>query len=141
MARSAPASVNMEAYLALTGHYINENMQLCTSVLGVQHFPQRHTADNLARVKRGMMDEWAITNKVTCIVTDAAANMIASTRSLQIRHSVCIAHNLNLLVRKSCDQISALTSIRHRSRQIVKLYIRSSTTAKEKLAQQQMGRP
>lgn len=135
-------SVNMEAYLSLTCHYIHENMQLCTSVLGVQHFPQSHTADNLARVKRGMMDEWAITNKVKCLVTDAAANMIASTRSLQIRHSVCIAHNLNLLVRKSCDQIPALTSIRHKSRQIV-TYFRSSTTAKEKLAQvqEQMGRP
>lgn len=75
-------SVNMEAYLSLTCHYIHENMQLCTSVLGVQHFPQSHTADNLARVKRGMMDEWAITNKVKCLVTDAAANMIASTGSL-----------------------------------------------------------
>ena len=133
-------SVNMEAYLALTCHYINENMQLCTSVLRVQYFPQSHTADNLARVTRGMMDDWAITNKVKCLVTDAAANMIASTKILQIRHSICIAHTLNLLVKKSCDQIPALTSIRHKSRQIV-TYFRSSTTAKEKLAQvqQQMG--
>ncbi|KAM9391553.1 uncharacterized protein KZ484_003063 [Pholidichthys leucotaenia] len=59
-------SVNMEAYLALTCHYINENLQLCTSVLGVQYFPQSHTADNLAQVKRGMMEDWAITNKVKC---------------------------------------------------------------------------
>ena len=135
-------SVNMGAYLALTCHYINENMQLCTSVLRVQYFPQSHTADNLARVTRGMMDDWAITHKVKCLVTDAAANMIASTKILQIRHSICIAHTLNLLVKKSCDQIPALTSIRHKSRQIV-TYFRSSTTAKEKLAQvqQQMGRP
>ncbi|XP_029942702.1 zinc finger BED domain-containing protein 1-like, partial [Salarias fasciatus] len=135
-------SVNMEAYLALTCHYINENLQLCTSVLGVQYFPQSHTADNLAQVKRGMMEDWAITNKVKCLVTDAAPNMIASTRQLQIRHSICIAHSLNLLVKKSCDQIPTLTSIRHKARNIV-TYFRSSTTAKEKLAQvqQQMGRP
>lgn len=31
-------SVNMEADLALTRHYINENLQLCTSVLGVHTF-------------------------------------------------------------------------------------------------------
>uniref|UniRef100_A0A1A8JPC8 DUF659 domain-containing protein n=1 Tax=Nothobranchius kuhntae TaxID=321403 RepID=A0A1A8JPC8_NOTKU len=85
-------SLNMEAYLALTCHYINDNMQLCTSVLGVKHFPQSHTADNLAQVKRGMMDDWAITNKVRCLVTDAAPNMIAATRTLQIRHSICILH-------------------------------------------------
>ena len=135
-------SVNMEAYLALTCHYINVNMQLCTSVLRVQYFPQSHTADNLAQVTRGMMDDWAITNKVKCLVTDAAPNMIASTKILQIRHSICIAHSLNLLVKKSCDQIPTLASIRHKSRQIV-TYFRSSTTAKEKLAQvqQQMGRP
>ncbi|XP_029986274.1 zinc finger BED domain-containing protein 1-like [Sphaeramia orbicularis] len=58
-------SVNMEAYSALTCHYINENMQLCPSVLGVQHFPQSHTADNMAQVKMGMMDDWAITGKVS----------------------------------------------------------------------------
>ncbi|XP_061905499.1 E3 SUMO-protein ligase ZBED1-like [Entelurus aequoreus] len=135
-------SVNMEAYLALTCHYINDNLQLCTSVLGVQYFPQSHTADNLAQVKRDMMADWAITNKVKCFVTDAAPNMIASTRQLQIRHSICIAHSLNLLVRKSCDQIPTLASIRHKARHIV-TYFRSSTTAKEKLAQvqQQMGRP
>ncbi|XP_061884642.1 zinc finger BED domain-containing protein 4-like [Entelurus aequoreus] len=135
-------SVNMEAYLALTCHYINDNLQLCTSVLGVQYFPQSHTADNLAQVKRDMMADWAITNEVKCFVTDAAPNMIASTRQLQIRHSICIAHSLNLLVRKSCDQIPTLASIRHKARHIV-TYFRSSTTAKEKLAQvqQQMGRP
>lgn len=99
----------MEAYLALTCHYINGNLQLCTSVLGVQYSPQSHTADNLAQVKRGMMEEWAITNKVKCLVTDAAPNMIASIRQLKIQHSICIAHGLNLLVRKSCDQIPALT--------------------------------
>ena len=93
-------SVNMEAYLALTCHYINENMQLCTSVLGVQHFRQSHTADNLAQGKRGMMNDWAITNKVKCLVTDAAPNMVASTKHLHIRHSVCTAHTLNVIVKK-----------------------------------------
>lgn len=43
-------------YLGLTCHYINEKLQLCTFVLGVQYFPQSHTA--------GMMVDWAITNKV-----------------------------------------------------------------------------
>lgn len=64
-------------------------------------------------------------------MSDAAPNMISSTRSLQTWHLVCIAHDLNVLVKKSCDQIPALTSIRHKSRQIV-TYFRSSTTAKER---------
>lgn len=52
-------SVNLEAYLAFTCHYIHENMHLCTDALSVQHFPQSHAADSLAQVKRGMMEDWA----------------------------------------------------------------------------------
>lgn len=52
-------SVNSEAYLALTCHYIHANMQLCTYASGVQHFPQSHAADSLAQVKRGTMEDWA----------------------------------------------------------------------------------
>ncbi|KAK7891903.1 hypothetical protein WMY93_023866 [Mugilogobius chulae] len=136
-------SMNMEAYLAVTCHYIDcENHQICTSVLGVEHFPQQHTAENLAQAKQKVIEEWAIAEKVRCLVTDAAANMIACARKLQIRHTICIAHSLNLTVRKSCDQIETLTDIRNKTRQIV-TYFRTSTTAKEKLTQVQlqMGGP
>ncbi|PWA18515.1 hypothetical protein CCH79_00009843, partial [Gambusia affinis] len=59
------------------------------------------------------MEDWAISNKVKRFVTDAAPNMIASIRQLQIWHSICIEHSFNLLVRKSCDQIPTITSTRH----------------------------
>ncbi|XP_022535823.2 zinc finger BED domain-containing protein 4-like [Astyanax mexicanus] len=136
-------SINMEAYLAVTCHYVDsEDHTLCTSMLGVQQFPQQHTAENMAQVTKNLMEEWAIAKKVTCLVTDAAANMIACVRKLQIRYTICIAHSLNLTVRKSCDQIETFTDIRHKTRQIV-TYFRTSTTAKEKLTrvQLQMGGP
>lgn len=136
-------SINMEAYLAVTCHYVDtESHQFQTTVLGVQHFPQRHTAENLAMVKRSVMEEWGIASKVRCLVTDAAANMIACGRMLHIRQTVCIAHSINLTVKKACDQVPALTEIPNKARQIV-TYFRSSTTAKEKLnqMQQQMGAP
>ncbi|XP_049328332.1 zinc finger BED domain-containing protein 4-like [Astyanax mexicanus] len=136
-------SINMEAYLAVTCHYVDsEDHTLCTSMLGVQQFPQQHTAENMAQVTKNLMEEWAVAEKVTCLVTDAAANMIACVRKLQIRHTICIAHSLNLTVRKSCDQIETFTDIRHKTRQIV-TYFRTSTTAKEKLTrvQLQMGGP
>ncbi|XP_077399284.1 zinc finger BED domain-containing protein 4-like [Vanacampus margaritifer] len=136
-------SINMESYLAVTCHYIDtENHVLRTSVLGVQHFPQHHTAKNMAQVKKNLMEEWAIAGKVRCLVTDAAENMIACAKKLQMRHYICIAHSLNLTVRKSYDQIETLSNIRNKTRQIV-TFFRTSTTAKEKLAQvqQQMGKP
>ncbi|KAG7526053.1 zinc finger BED domain-containing 4-like [Solea senegalensis] len=46
-------SMNMEAYLAVTGHYVDkESHELHSSVLAVQHFPQKHTAENIATVKK-----------------------------------------------------------------------------------------
>lgn len=86
----------MEAYLAVTGHYVDkECLELHSSILGVQHFPQKHTAGNIATVKRSLMEEWGIAGNVRCLVTDAAANMISCARMLQIRHAICIAHSMN----------------------------------------------
>ncbi|KAM9726418.1 E3 SUMO-protein ligase ZBED1-like isoform 2-T2 [Menidia menidia] len=134
-------SMNMEAYLAITCHFIDPNDKLSIVLIGVEHFPYTHTSDNLARVVHNHMAEWGITDKVNCLVTDAAANMIACAKALKIRHSICIAHGLNLLVRKSFDQIPDLCDIRAKAKRIV-AYFHSSTTGKERLegTQIQMGR-
>ena len=75
------------------------------------------------------MREWAITEKVTCLVRDGAANMAACARELRLKHAICVAHTLNLVVKKALDQTSELSAIRAKSRKIVG-YFRSSTTAK-----------
>ncbi|KAL7406999.1 hypothetical protein ABVT39_001380 [Epinephelus coioides] len=87
------------------------------------------------------MEEWGIKGKVRCLVTDAASNMIACARALQVRHSICVTHSLNLIVQKSFDQVPILNDIRAKSRKIV-TYFRTSTTAKDRLSHMQdsMGR-
>ena len=94
-------SIHMDAYLAVTCHFINDTHTLSTVLLGVQKFPQAHIAANLAAAKASIMEEWGITSKVTCVVTDATANMIACTRELKVKHAICIAHAINLMVKKS----------------------------------------
>lgn len=75
-------------------------------------------------------------------MTDCAANMIACASSLSVRHIMCFAHVLNLVVKRSLAQTPELVEIRNKGRRIVG-HFKSSTTAKEKLAemQQQMARP
>lgn len=90
-------SINMEAYLCLTCHFITEEDTLNTVTLGVEHFPSSHTADNLAQAGGKIMEEWGIKGKVSCPVTDATVNRKASARTLQVRHSICIAHIVNLI--------------------------------------------
>lgn len=72
----------MEAYLCLTWHYATEKDTLNTILLGVEHFPQSHAADNLAQAEDKIMEAWRIKSKVKCMVTDAAPNMIACARTL-----------------------------------------------------------
>ena len=73
-------------------------------MLGVLHFPAVHTAANLAKVKSALMSQWGLTNKITCLVTDGAANMGACARELRMRYTICVAHTLNLLIKKALQQ-------------------------------------
>lgn len=70
-------SINMDAYLAVTCHYVDDSSKLVTVLLGVLPFPVAHTADNISAEQRSLMEEWGIETKVTSIVTDAGANMVA----------------------------------------------------------------
>ncbi|XP_058485902.1 E3 SUMO-protein ligase ZBED1-like [Solea solea] len=133
-------STNMDAYLAVTCHFVQDNMKLATLLLGVLPFPQDHTAENIAAAQKSLMVEWGLEGKVQCMVTDAAANMVSTAKKLAMRHVVCIAHALNLVVKKSLDQTPGLDDLRTKARKVV-TYFRSSTTGKEKLkhVQQQMN--
>ncbi|XP_077424041.1 E3 SUMO-protein ligase ZBED1-like [Vanacampus margaritifer] len=135
-------SINMDAYLAVTCHFVNEEMQLSTLLLGIKRFPRTHTAANLAEAKETLMAEWGIRAKVMSLVTDSAANMIACANRLNVRHISCFAHMLNLVMKKSLAQTPGLDDLRTRARSIVG-HFKSSTTAREKLSeiQRQMGRP
>ena len=49
---------------------------------------------------RRIMEEWGIRLKVTCLVTDKASNMLACGRELHLKQAGCIAHVINLMVKK-----------------------------------------
>ncbi|XP_056880575.1 uncharacterized protein LOC130529985 [Takifugu flavidus] len=68
--------------------------------------------------------------------------MIAAANILQVRHAVCLAHALNLIVKKAMDATPGLDNIRSKTRRMI-THFKSSNTAKEKLQQiqVQMGRP
>ncbi|KAJ4932479.1 hypothetical protein JOQ06_010900 [Pogonophryne albipinna] len=136
------ASINMDAYLAVTCHYVDDSAKLATVLLGVLPFPEAHTAVNITAAMRSLMEEWGTEGKVTSIVTDAGANMVASVRSLNLRHALCFAHSLNVVVKKSLDATPGLQDLRTRARKVV-TFFKTSTTAKEKLreVQEQMNRP
>lgn len=93
-------SINTDAYLAMTCHFIDEGTSLQLLVLGVQHFPEAHTTANMARMKTSLMSEWGLIEKVTCLVTDGTTNIGACARELHLHHTICVAHTLNMMIKK-----------------------------------------
>ena len=79
-------SIHMDAYLAVTCHFINDSHTLSTVLL-------------------------------------------ACTREMKVKHAICIAHAINLMVKKALDQTPGLPELRMKARKLVGLF-RSSTTAK-----------
>lgn len=78
------------------------------------------------------MKECGMEGKVTPNVMDAGANMVASVRDLNLRHGLCFAHSLNLVVKKSLDATARLDDLCTRARKVV-TFFKTYTTAKEKL--------
>ncbi|KAL0165720.1 hypothetical protein M9458_037564 [Cirrhinus mrigala] len=102
-------SINMDAYLALTCHFITEEIQLSTILLGVKKkIPRFHIAAQIAEAKDTLMAEWGIRDKVRSLITDAAQNMVACANLLNVRHINRFAYMLNLVVKKSTLMTFAL---------------------------------
>ena len=70
-------SIHMDAYLAVTCHFVDSKDKLESFLLTVVKFPESHTAVNGAFGPR-------------CMVTDGAANIVASVNSLQITHATAL---------------------------------------------------
>lgn len=136
-------SIHMDSYLAITCHFVDEEDKLNTVLLSVGKFGERHTASNMAITKNAIMQEWGIQKaKVMCFTTDGAPNMSLCCNMMELRHSHCIAHALNLVVKKALKLTPGLEEVRTRARDIA-TYFRTSTVARERLIalQQQMGVP
>ncbi|KAM9824978.1 E3 SUMO-protein ligase ZBED1-like [Syngnathus typhle] len=130
------SSAGADACLAVTCHFLDQAMRVATVLLGVRPLPQSHTSAHVADSLTALMEEWAIEGKVTSIVTDAAPHMVASVRDLNLRHALCFARSLNLVVKKALDATAGLQELRGRARHLVALF-KSSAGAREKLRQAQ----
>ncbi|XP_030764036.1 zinc finger BED domain-containing protein 4-like isoform X2 [Sitophilus oryzae] len=118
-----------ESYLTVTCHYINSAFELKSIILSTKPLANgmNHTSENIAESLESIFREWNIENKIVCIVTDNAANMIKTCELLKIRHLPCYAHSLNLVVQENFNDLK--TNIK-RCKDIV-TFIKSSNVAME----------
>ena len=95
-----------EGYTTITAHFIDNNWQVKSPVLLTRAKPQRHTAVNLAKELEEAFDEYSISNKITAVVTDNAANIkcaVSRLGNIEDGQS-CFAHTLNLCVKHGIEE-------------------------------------
>jgi len=102
-------SVNNTSFMAVTAHFLNENMEFKSHCLDCTEFSDCHTAENIGEKLKEITRTWDISYKVTAIVSDNVSNVIAGVRLTGYRHISCFAHSLNLVVQKSLKHIEPVT--------------------------------
>ncbi|KAM8714618.1 hypothetical protein ACLKA7_001038 [Drosophila subpalustris] len=129
-----------QSYIAVTAHYIEpEETILKSCLLECQENAERHTITNLCSFLKKTIGDWEMTNKVTAIVTDNAANILGAVNQGNWRSIACFAHTINLVVQSS---LSSTESIISRSKSIVGYFHRSANGLKVlKETQQQLNLP
>ena len=134
------SSSNAESYITVTCHFLNDCWELKSCILTTYQVTMSHTAENIAAELKQIADDWGIDEKISCIVTDSAANMLAAARITGWRHLPCFAHTLNLIVQEATEKDTELSDLRRKCRSIV-TYFKQSVKARDKLTemQKQMG--
>lgn len=93
------AARTTEAYLTVTGHFINQNWQMQACTMETMHVAVQHIADKISELLTKISDEWGITNKVRVVITDNSANMVSAVRKINRKHIPCFSPHPKL----SCE--------------------------------------
>lgn len=98
-------SINNESFIAVTAHFFNDSFELCSVLLRCSEFYERHTAEKVSEHLLKTAKDWDISNKISAIVTDNAANMTAAVRLCEWRHVQCFARSVNLVAQAGIGEI------------------------------------
>ena len=118
-------SASTEGYVTITCHNLVSSWELKSCVLATYQVKMRHTAENIAAELKKVANDWNITNKISCIVTDNVANMTAAAQLTGWVHVPCFAHTLNLIVQEAIDRDQGLTDVCTKARSIVTYFFKS----------------
>ena len=98
--------LNYQSYIAITAHFIDSAAELQSYFIGCFSYNERHTAQNIATFMMEEVTKWHLQNKVSAIITDNAANIVAAVRCINWRYFPCFGHIINLVVQGSLQCIN-----------------------------------
>ena len=114
------------SYCCVTAHFLTTDWELKSTVLETFEFSTEHTGDHIAQELLRVTSDWNVTDKIVCVVTDNASNMVlAISGKTPWRHLPCFAHSLNLVVQDSITGTEDIHAVQQRCKNIVSHFHRS----------------
>lgn len=92
-------SQSMQAYMALTPHYITADFKIKNITLEAKLVLEKHTGEMIENEMRNSFLSWKL--DLTCLtmmVRDSGFNMLKACKNWNVPHFLCIGHSLHLLV-------------------------------------------
>ncbi|KAG0160344.1 hypothetical protein PDIDSM_7871 [Penicillium digitatum] len=111
-----------QAFMAITGYFIDHNWDYCEILLGFEPLHGSHTGENLSKTVTQILTEHGISDRVLSVTTDNATNNNTLMQSvqdhLQSQHSSdlsifrvpCIAHVIQLSLNELLGKLKAVPS-------------------------------
>jgi len=103
---------------------------LCLKTIEV---PQDHTAESLQHVLLSMFQEWNIVDKVFGGTTDNGQNIVNAIGLLGLQHFSCLAHTLQLAIKKGFTVPKVHSTVVRCKKLVVKSWLNTLTNHQKKL--------
>ena len=92
-------SRTLEAFLALTIHYLTEDFEMKKFVLKVDPLAGKYTANCIRGIMETTFDEWNLdVGCLSMMLRNSSTNMVRACTDEGITHFPCVGHSLHLIV-------------------------------------------
>lgn len=123
-------SINNQSFIAITSHYLDNDFKFKSVLLECVPFEETHTSINLGNKIKSVITEWELEDKFVLVVSDNAYNIKGAITILGLKHFVCYAHSLNLIVQDAL-KITSISNLIDKIKSIVGHFKRSSNASRE----------
>lgn len=134
-------SIANESYVSITAHFITKDWKLNSKFLNCFAMYKDHTAQNLMNEIFESLKKWNVESKISCVVSDNAANILAAIKLAGWYSLPCFAHTLHLIVTDGLKDENIIQLV-NKCKAAVEFFNRSTKAFnKLKEMQEQMGKP